>query len=478
MSLANIGVVGLAVMGRNLVLNLSDKGFRVAVFNRTYSKTERFLQGEAAGRGITGAESLKAFVESLEIPRVILLMVKAGAPVDAVIDQLRPLLSPGDIIVDGGNSHYPDTERRYHDLKAQGFHFLGMGISGGEEGARHGPSLMPGGDPEAWPLVREMFQAIAAKADGEPCCQWVGEGGAGHYVKMVHNGIEYGDMQLIVEAWQLMRESLQVDNAYLADVFARWNTGVLDSYLIEITSQILRVEESDGTSRVDHILDSAGQKGTGKWTAIDALEQGIPLTLIDAAVNARFLSALKSERIKAAEVFGGSESMAPPNASQFIQQVHDALYASKIISYAQGFMLMREASEKFGWQLQYGDIALLWREGCIIRSRFLKDIKAAFERNGELQNLLFDDFFAAAVNSAQQDWRSALVAGVERGIPLPAFSAALSFYDGYRSATLPANLIQAQRDYFGAHTYRRIDRPEAQSFHTHWTEDQSEALWS
>ncbi len=476
MALANIGVIGLGVMGRNLVLNLSDKGFRVAVYNRTWSRTEAFLAGEAAGREITGAKTLDELVASLQSPRVILLMVKAGKPVDAVIDQLVPLLDPGDVIIDGGNSHYPDTERRYHALKEKGLRFLGMGISGGEEGARHGPSLMPGGDPEAWPLVKEMFQAIAAKADGEPCCQWVGEGGAGHYVKMVHNGIEYGDMQLIVEAWHLLRSVLDMDNDALADVFARWNEGVLDSYLIEITSHILRVREPDGSWRVDHILDSAGQKGTGKWTAIDALEQGVPLTLIDAAVNARFLSALKPERLRAAKILHGGGSTAPL-PDNFVDQVHDALYASKIISYAQGFMLMREASEKFGWRLQFGDIALLWRAGCIIRSRFLKDIKVAFDGNPELENLLFDDFFANAVNAAQSGWRSVVATGAMHGVPLPAFSTALSFYDGYRSETLPANLIQAQRDYFGAHSYRRTDREPDAVFHTRWTEDQVEEQW-
>ena len=477
MALANIGVIGLGVMGRNLVLNLSDKGFRVAVYNRTWSRTEAFLAGEAAGREISGARTLDELVASLQAPRVVLLMVKAGQPVDAVIDQLAPLLDPGDVIIDGGNSHYPDTERRYHALKEKGLRFLGMGISGGEEGARHGPSLMPGGDPEAWPLVKEMFQAIAAKADGEPCCQWVGEGGAGHYVKMVHNGIEYGDMQLIVEAWHLLRSVLDMDNDALADVFARWNEGVLDSYLIEITSHILRVRETDGSWRVDHILDSAGQKGTGKWTAIDALEQGVPLTLIDAAVNARFLSALKPERLRAAKILHGGAAAVPP-PDNFVDQVHDALYASKIISYAQGFMLMREASEKFGWRLQFGDIALLWRAGCIIRSRFLKDIKAAFDGNPELENLLFDDFFANAVNAAQSGWRSVVATGAMHGVPMPAFSTALSFYDGYRSETLPANLIQAQRDYFGAHSYRRTDREPDAVFHTRWTEDQVEEQWS
>ncbi len=475
MEKADIGVIGLAVMGRNLVLNLSDHGYRVAVYNRTWSRTEAFLQSEAAGRKISGMPMLETFVASLGTPRVVLLMVKAGKPVDAVIEQLLPLLSPGDIIVDGGNSHYPDTERRYHELKAKGIRFLGMGISGGEEGARHGPSLMPGGDPEAWPVVREMFQAIAAKADGEPCCQWVGEGGAGHYVKMVHNGIEYGDMQLIAEAWQLMRQVAGLDNDALAEVFSGWNRGVLDSYLIEITARILTLREADGSWRVDHILDSAGQKGTGKWTAIDALEQGVPLTLIDAAVNARFLSALKRQRERAAQLLrGGGEVAAPP---RFVQQVHDGLYASKIISYAQGFMLMREASERFGWGLRYGDIALLWRAGCIIRSRFLNDIKVAFDNDPALENLLFDDFFAAAVNAAEPGWRQAVATGISSGVPLPAFSTALAFYDGFRSATLPASLIQAQRDYFGAHSYHRSDRDPAAVFHTRWTEDGVEEQW-
>ncbi len=479
MKKANIGVIGLAVMGRNLVLNLSDHGYRVAVYNRTWSRTEDFLAGEAAGRDIEGARTLEDFVAALDSPRVVLLMVKAGRPVDAVIKQLLPLLSPGDIIVDGGNSHYPDTERRYHDLKAKGIRFLGMGISGGEEGARHGPSLMPGGDPEAWSVVREMFQAIAAKADGEPCCQWVGEGGAGHYVKMVHNGIEYGDMQLIAEAWHLMRSVLGLDNDALADIFTDWNRGVLDSYLIEITAKILKVREPDGSWRVDHILDSAGQKGTGKWTAIDALEQGVPLTLIDAAVNARFLSALKAQRQRAAGLLGGGGSeVTVASSDAFVQQVHDGLYASKIISYAQGFMLMRQASERFGWKLQYGDIALLWREGCIIRSRFLKDIKAAFDNDPALENLLFDDFFAAAVTRAESGWRQAVATGISAAVPLPAFSTALAFYDGFRSATLPASLIQAQRDYFGAHTYRRVDRDPDAVFHTRWTDDAKEEQWS
>lgn len=471
----DIAVVGLAVMGRNLVLNLSDHGYRVAVYNRTYEKTEEFLNSEAAGRTISGARDLAELVQRLKTPRVILLMVKAGSAVDAVIEQLEPLLQPGDIIVDGGNTHYPDTDRRYAALKSKGLRYLGMGVSGGEEGARHGPSLMPGGDPDAWPQVREMFQAIAAKADGEPCCQWVGRGGAGHYVKMVHNGIEYGDMQLIAEAYQLLREGLGLDTDRLAEIFAGWNQGVLESYLVEITAEILAVSDPDGIPRVDRILDSAGQKGTGKWTAVDALAQGIPLTLIAEAVNARFLSALKDERVAAAEILGKAVSASAVNDLEAaIRAVHDALYAAKIVSYAQGFMLMRAASDAHGWNLAYGDVALLWRAGCIIRSRFLSDIKAAYTRHDGLTNLLLDPFFVDVLKQAESGWRKAVILGTELGIPLPAFSAALAFFDGYRRAALPANLLQAQRDYFGAHTYRRIDADADTVFHTDWAGDGAE----
>ncbi len=474
MSQNDIGVVGLAVMGRNLVLNLSDHGHSVGVFNRTYERTREFLQHDASGRAITGAESLANLVGSLKSPRVILLMVKAGRAVDAVIDELQPLLEQGDIVIDGGNSHYPDTVRRYEALRGRGLRFLGMGISGGEEGARYGPSLMPGGDPEAWPHVKDMFQSIAARVDGEPCCQWVGEAGAGHYVKMVHNGIEYGDMQLICECYQLLREGLGLSAGNAAAVFKGWNQGVLESYLIEITGEILAVEDPDGVPRVDRILDQAGQKGTGKWTAVDALQQGVPLTLIGEAVNARFLSAAKRERTRASgELQSGLTGIEPPPGLA-IDQVRDALYAAKIVSYAQGFMLLRAASEGFGWNLAFGDIALLWRGGCIIRSRFLGDIKAAYERRPELDNLLLDQFFTQAIGRAIAGWRATIAVGVTRGLPLPALSAALAFYDGYRSARLPANLLQAQRDYFGAHSYRRTDQDPASSFHTDWTGDQSE----
>jgi 6-phosphogluconate dehydrogenase len=455
------------------VLNLSDHGYRVAVYNRTYARTAEFLAGEAAGRPIDGSDSLEALVARLRSPRVVLLMVQAGRAVDAVLEQLLPLLAPGDVVVDGGNSHYPDTVRRYQALRERGLRFLGMGISGGEEGARHGPSLMPGGDPEAWPVVRGMFQAIAAKAEGEPCCQWVGEAGAGHYVKMVHNGIEYGDMQLIAEAYQLLREGLGWSTADLAGVFRDWNQGVLESYLIEITGEILTVQDPDGAPRVDRILDSAGQKGTGRWTASDALEQGVPLTLIGEAVNARFLSALREERQAAANILGPVQTGELP-APLDVAAVGDALYAAKLVSYAQGFMLMRAASEGYGWGLAFGDIALLWRGGCIIRSRFLGDIKAAYSRDQGLQNLLLDPFFRAAMGGAEAGWRRTVAAGVQLGIPLPAMSAALAFYDGYRSARLPANLLQAQRDYFGAHTYQRIDRDPGQRFHTDWTGSREE----
>jgi 6-phosphogluconate dehydrogenase len=477
MDKAHIGVIGLAVMGRNLVLNLSDHGHRVAVYNRTWERTRDFLQGDAAGRDILGCPSLEGLVGDLRKPRVVLLMVQAGGGVDAVIDQLLSLLEPGDVIVDGGNSHYPDTARRYERLSSTGLRFLGMGVSGGEEGARHGPSLMPGGDPAAWPLVRDMFQSIAAVAEGEPCCQWVGEGGAGHYVKMVHNGIEYGDMQLIAEAYHLLRDGLGLDRDQLAEVFGRWNQGVLESYLIEITATILAVRDPDGVPRVDRILDSAGQKGTGQWTAMDALELGIPLTLIGEAVNARFLSALKGERERAARAFPGvPRAWDFDRAQPWVEFVHDALYAAKLVSYAQGFMLLRAASEGFGWKLAYGDIALLWRGGCIIRSRFLGGIKRAFARNPDLENLLLDDFFAAAIRQAEPGLRRAVALGIQLGIPLPGFSAALAFFDGYRSARLPASLLQAQRDFFGAHSYARVDAPAERRFHTDWTGDQGERM--
>ena len=475
MGKAHIGLIGLAVMGRNLVLNLSDHGHKVAVYNRTWARTQEFLAGEGAGRDILGCASLAELVGALRSPRLVMLMVRAGPGVDAVIEQLMPLLAPGDVIIDGGNSHYPDTARRYARLAAVGLRFLGMGVSGGEEGARHGPSLMPGGDPEAWPLVRDIFQSIAAVAEGEPCCQWVGEGGAGHYVKMVHNGIEYGDMQLIAEAYQLLRQGLNLSTDQVAEVFGRWNQGLLESYLIEITAAILAVRDPDGVLRVDRILDSAGQKGTGQWIALDALEQAIPLTLIGEAVNARFLSALKSERERAAQAFPSTPQAWDWDPSQpWVGFVQDALYAAKLVSYAQGFMLLRAASERFGWKLAYGDIALLWRGGCIIRSRFLGDIKRAFDRAPALENLLFDDFFAAAIRQAEAGWRRAVALGIQLGIPLPGFSAALAFYDGYRSARLPASLLQAQRDYFGAHTYARLDAPAAERFHTDWTGDQAE----
>ena len=468
MAQADIGLIGLAVMGQNLVLNMTDHGYRVAVYNRTKEKVDEFVAGPAKDADVTGTHDLQEFCQSLSRPRRVMLMVKAGDPVDQVIDSLTPYLEAGDIIIDGGNSQFTDTERRFRQLQEKGIHYLGMGVSGGEEGARHGPSLMPGGDPEAWPAVKEIFQSIAAKADGEPCCQWVGEGGAGHYVKMVHNGIEYGDMQLIAEAFQLLREGVGLSEQRLHDVFDRWNEGVLDSYLIEITRDILEVRDEDGSLLVDKILDSAGQKGTGRWTAVNSLELGVPLTLIGEAVFARMLSAQKDARQQASERLKGPGSSFQGDAEDTIQVIHDALYASKIISYTQGFMLMQEAANEYGWNLQYGDIALMWRGGCVIRSRFLGNIKAAYDKQPELESLLMDDFFREAVQSAQINWRRAVSLAVELGIPTPAFSSALAFYDGYRSATLPANLIQAQRDYFGAHTYERIDRPRGKFFHTDW----------
>ena len=471
---ADIGLIGLAVMGQNLVLNMNDHGYSVAVFNRTYSKTEDFLSGPAAGREtILGSSSLEEFVGKLESPRKVMLMVKAGDVVDLWIDKLVPLLDQGDVIIDGGNSHFPDTIRRFNKLRDKGLRFIGTGVSGGEEGARKGPSIMPGGDSRAWPLVKPIFQGIAAKTDsGEPCCDWVGEDGAGHYVKMVHNGIEYGDMQLITEAYQLMKAGLGMTADEMHDTFAAWNEGPLNSYLIEITRDIMGFRDEKGEPLVEKILDTAGQKGTGKWTGVNALDLGVPVTLIGEAVFARCLSALKDERTAASRVLPGPSGpiqTASADKTSFVQDLEQALFASKIVSYAQGYMLMREAAREHGWTLNYGGIALMWQGGCIIRSAFLGEIKKAFDANPELHNLLLADYFRQAVEKAQASWRRVVARAVESGIPVPAMSAALAFYDGYRSERLPANLLQAQRDYFGAHTYERLDSPRGEFFHTNWT---------
>ena len=466
----DIGLIGLAVMGQNLVLNMNDHGYRVAVFNRTVSKVDDFINNEAKGTQVVGAHSIEELTAALKKPRRVMLMVKAGETVDHMIDSIVPHLEPGDIIIDGGNSHYPDTNRRTKELGGKGILFIGTGVSGGEEGARHGPSIMPGGAPAAWPYVKDIFQSIAAKVeDGTPCCDWVGEAGAGHYVKMVHNGIEYGDMQLICEAYQLLKDGLGLNADELHGVFADWNKGELDSYLIEITSEIFTKRDEDGAPLIDKILDTAGQKGTGKWTGISALDLGMPLTLIGEAVFGRCLSALKDERVAASKVLGGPRRACEQNRKEFIEDVRRALYCSKIISYAQGYMLLREAAKDQGWNLNFGGIALMWRGGCIIRSRFLGKIKEAYDNNPKLSNLLVDDFFSKVLNEYQESWRRAIIQAIQFGVPTPAFSTALSFYDGYRSARLPANLLQAQRDFFGAHTYERVDQPRGQFFHTNWT---------
>jgi 6-phosphogluconate dehydrogenase len=469
MQKADIGLIGLAVMGQNLALNINDHGYRVSVFNRTPEKTDAFLDGPARGTEIEGFHDLSEFTASLARPRKIILMVRAGDPVDHFIDQLLPHLEPGDIILDGGNSRFTDTNRRYRELTQKEIRFVGCGISGGEEGARHGPSIMPGGNEAAWPEIRPILQSIAAKVDGEPCCQWVGPAGSGHYVKMVHNGIEYGDMQLISEAYHLLREGLGLSVEEIQSIYQQWNEGVLDSYLIEITANILQVKDEDGAPLLDKILDTAGQKGTGKWTGISAMELGVPLSLIGEAVFARFLSALKDERVQASTLYDRPDSQFNGDRDAAVRAIHDALYASKIISYAQGYMLMREAAAEYGWRLNYGDIALMWRGGCIIRSRFLGEIKKAFTKNPELQNLLLDNFFIEAIKKAEPGWRKATMQGIELGIPLPTFNSALAFFDAYRSSHLPANLLQAQRDYFGAHTYERVDQPRGAFFHTDWT---------
>lgn len=467
---ADIGLIGLAVMGQNLVLNMDDHDYKVVVYNRTTSKVDAFLEGPAKGTEVIGSHSLKEFVGALKRPRKIMLMIRAGSSVDDMIDEIVPLLEKGDIIIDGGNSHYPDSQRRFKALKEKGILFMGTGISGGEEGARHGPSIMPGGNPDAWPEVKPIFQAIAAKSeDGVPCCDWVGEGGAGHYVKMVHNGIEYGDMQIICEAYELLSAKLGLKAEELSKIFAKWNEGELNSYLIEITSQIFAFKDEDGSPLVEKVLDVAGQKGTGKWTGISALDLGQPVTLIGEAVFARCLSALKEERVAVSQIFKGPSKKFEGDKEQMIEDIRQALYASKIISYVQGFMLMRSAASEMGWNLNYGSIALMWRGGCIIRSRFLGEIKQAFEKNSNLESLLLDDFFKGEIVKVEDAWRRVVSHAAEFGVPAPCFSTSLSFFDGYRSSRLPANLLQAQRDFFGAHTYERIDQPRGKFSHTNWT---------
>jgi len=467
---ADIGLIGLAVMGENLVLNMASNGYQVAVYNRTTSKVDNFIAGRAADQPIVGTHSLEELCSKLKRPRRVMIMVKAGGAVDKVIEGLLPHLEPGDIVIDGGNSEFPDSIRRTNDLAEKKILFIGTGVSGGEEGALKGPSIMPGGNADAWEHVKPIFQAIAAKTDkGEPCCEWVGRGGAGHFVKMVHNGIEYGDMQMICETYDMMKNGLGMSNQEMHEVFAKWNNGVLDSYLVEITRDILGYKDEDGVETVDVILDKAGQKGTGKWTAISALDVGQPLTLIGEAVFARCLSALKDERVEAAKVLDGPGTKFEGDKAAMVADLEQALYASKIVSYAQGYQLMRAISDEKDWGLDYGAIALMWRGGCIIRSAFLNNIRDAFEKDAELTNLLLDDFFQHAVENAQAAWRRVVSTSVTLGIPMPAIGAALAYFDGYRTARLPANLLQAQRDYFGAHTYERVDKERGEFFHTNWT---------
>ena len=474
MTQADIALIGLAVMGQNLVLNMADHGFTVAVYNRTTSVVDAFVEGPAKGMSIIGAHSLEELVAALKRPRRVMLLVKAGQPVDDFIEKLIPLLEPGDIVIDGGNSNYEDTIRRTAYVESKGLLYVGSGVSGGEEGARHGPSLMPGGSPAAWSHIKPIFQAVAARVpegdpNGTPCCDWVGENGAGHFVKMVHNGIEYGDMQIIAEAYQLMKEGLGLSNDAMSAVFGRWNSGALESYLIEITRDILAYRDEEGQAVVDSILDSAGQKGTGKWTVMSALDQGTPLTLVSEAVFARFLSSLVGERAAAAKLLPGPAAAFGGDHAALLADLEQAVYAAKVASYAQGYMLMQAAAKAYGWNLNLGGIALMWRGGCIIRSAFLEKIKDAFDTDPALPNLLLAPYFRAALAAADAAWRRVVATAVQLGIPAPALSSALAFYDGYRRERLPANLTQAQRDYFGAHTYERVDRPRGQYFHTDWT---------
>jgi len=468
--LADIGLIGLAVMGENLVLNMENKGFTVAVYNRTVEKVDKFINGRGKGKNFVGAHSVEELVQSLERPRKVMLLVKAGKPVDDFIEMLLPHLEEGDIIIDGGNSHFPDTTRRTKYVESKGLLYIGTGVSGGEEGALKGPSIMPGGSSAAWEHVKPIFQSIAAKVeDGSPCCEWVGKDGAGHFVKMVHNGIEYGDMQLICEGYQVMKDLLDMSADEMHEVFKTWNEQELDSYLIEITRDILGFKDEDGQPMVDKILDTAGQKGTGKWTGISALDLGIPLTLIGESVFARCLSAQKEERVEASKILSGPAKNFGGDKESFLDDLKYALYASKIVSYAQGYVLMQEAAKEYGWDLNYGDIALMWRGGCIIRSVFLADIKNAFEKEPDLSNLLLAPFFKEKVVKAQESWRRVVSKAVINGVPIPALASALNYFDGYRHDRLPANLLQAQRDYFGAHTYERVDKPRGEFFHTNWT---------
>lgn len=468
-NLADIGLIGLAVMGENLVLNMESKGYTVAVYNRTTEKVDHFVNGRGRGKKFIATHTIAEFCRAIRRPRKVMMLVKAGPAVDDLIEQLLPHLESGDVIIDGGNTHFPDTIRRTKYVESKGLFYIGTGVSGGEEGALNGPSMMPGGSTAAWPLVKPIFQSICAKADGMPCCDWVGEDGAGHFVKMVHNGIEYGDMQLICETYQIMKDLLGMSNAEMHDVFAKWNEGDLDSYLIEITRDILAYRDDTGAYTLDYILDAAGQKGTGKWTAIAALDEGVPLTLITEAVFARSLSAMKEERVAASAELSGPKKTFAGDRAAFLSDLHDALYAAKIVSYAQGYALMRQAAHTYGWNLNNGGIALMWRGGCIIRSVFLGKIKEAFDRMPNLTNLLLDPFFKEKVLTAQSGWRSVVASAATNGIPVPSMSAALSYFDGYRTERLPANLLQAQRDFFGAHTYERVDRERGTFFHTNWT---------
>lgn len=471
MEKSDIGLIGLAVMGENLVLNMESKGFRVSVYNRTVEKVDKFVQGRGKDKNIFGAHSLEEFVSSLKSPRKVFLMVKAGQAVDDFIEKLIPVLDPGDVIIDGGNTHFPDTARRTAYVESKGLLYIGTGVSGGEEGALKGPSMMPGGSPAAWPLVKPIFQGICAKVEnGQPCCDWVGEGGAGHFVKMVHNGIEYGDIQLICECYHIMKELLGMSNEEMHETFAEWNKGDLDSYLVEITRDILAKKDEDGNYVLDYILDTAGQKGTGKWTAISALDAGVPLTLIGESVFARCLSAQKEERVAASKILQGpAPAKFTGDRKAFLEDLRKALFAAKVVSYAQGYALMKAAAKEYGWNLNYGGIALMWRGGCIIRSVFLGKIKEAFDNNPDIANILLDPYFSGKLAEAQSGWRNVLAQAIVNGVPAPCLSAALEYYDGYRCERLPANLLQAQRDFFGAHTYERTDMPRGQFFHTNWT---------